>query len=204
MTKPSDRAAEEKTGGQKEAEQIDAKFTDAFMKLLAPFMEDLEKEAQAEVDRYNKLLSADHEAIGRILRVHLIVEQYMNEHLKAKLRINNLADARLSFGQKANLLREEDPTAAFVKPGILQLNAVRNKFGHTLTPSIEWGGINAITAVLDIARKGVVYAEPIDAIEAFAAVACAFLIESPSIRRTQLEEALRTHKIKAGPAGFFW
>ena len=186
------------------AEQAHAQFAAAFMDLMAPFLEDLEKEAQVEVDRYNKLFSADHEVIGRILRVHLILEQYLNEHLKAKLRINNLADAKLSFGQKANLLRDEDPTAAFVKPGILQLNAVRNKFGHTLTPTIDRGSINAITAVLDVARKGIVYAEPIDAIEAFAAVACAFLVESPSIRRMQMEEALRSQKIKLAPPGVFW
>lgn len=78
----------------------------------------------------------------------------------------------------------------------MNVNTVRNKFSHTLTPKIEWGEVNNVTNVLKIARKGATYAEPIDAIEAFAPVACAFLISSPSILRTQLEQLLQSGKLK--------
>ena len=53
-----------------------------------------------------------------------------------------------------------------------------------------------MTDVLKIARKGVVYAEPIDAIEAFAPVACAFLTGAPSSRRPHLEQLLKERKFK--------
>ena len=164
--------------------------------LFAPIMDELTKEAQAEVDRFDAAFSADHNAIGRVLRVHLVIEQYMNEHIKSTYKIDNLEELRLSFAQKAKLLKDDLSPPAFVKAAILNVNAVRNKFSHTLTPKIEWGEVNNVTNVLKIARKGVIYAEPIDAIEAFAPVACAFLIDAPSTRRTQLEQLLQSGKMK--------
>ena len=164
--------------------------------MFAPIMDELTKEAQAEVDRFDAAFSADHNAIGRVLRVHLVIEQYMNQHIKLTYKIDNLEELRLSFAQMAKLLKDDLSPAAFVKAAILNVNAVRNKFSHTLTPKIEWGEVNNVTNFLKIARKGTVYAEPIDAIEAFAPVACAFLINSPSIRRTQLEQLLSSGKLK--------
>ncbi|MBY3143967.1 hypothetical protein HFO65_36760 [Rhizobium laguerreae] len=70
-------------------------------------------------------------------------------------------------------------SASFVRPGVIQLNKVRNKFGHELHHVIEFGEINAITQILEIARSGTTFAAPIDAIEAFAPVACAFLSIPP-------------------------
>ena len=170
----------------------------AFLDLFAPIMDKLTKEAQVEINRFDAAFSADHNAIGRVLRVHLVIEQYLNEHIKAKYKIKNLDELRLSFSQKTALLQDDLSPAAWVKSAIQNVNAVRNKFSHTLTPKIEWGAINNVTDVLKIARKGVIYAEPIDAIEAFAPVACAFLIESPSIQRTHLEQLLKAGQIKFG------
>ncbi|WP_295537541.1 hypothetical protein [uncultured Pseudacidovorax sp.] len=170
--------------------------------MFAPIMDELTKEAQAEVDRFNAAFSADHNAIGRVLRVHLIIEQYMNEHIKSTYKIQNLEDIRLSFAQKVKLIRDDHSPAAFVKAGILNINSVRNKFSHTLTPTIEWGEVNNVINVLKIARKATSYAEPIDAIESFAPVACAFLIDAPSSRRTQLEQLLQSGRIKFGSG--FW
>lgn len=170
--------------------------------LFAPIMDELTKEAQVEIDRFDAAFSADHNAIGRVLRVHLVIEQYLNEHIKAKYKIDNLEELRLSFHQKTLLLKDDLSSAAWVKSAIQNVNAVRNKFSHTLTPKIEWGAISNVTDVLKIARKGKVYAEPIDAIEGFAPVACAFLIEAPSSKRTQLEQLLQTGKIKVAVGTF--
>jgi hypothetical protein len=168
----------------------------AFLDLFAPFLDDMTKEAQGEIERFDAAFSADHNAIGRVLRVHLVIEQYMNEHIKEVYKIENLEELRLTFGQKAKLLKDGLSAASFVKAGIMNVNSVRNKFSHTLTPKIEWGAINNVTDVLKIARKGVVYPEPIDAIEAFAPVACAFLISAPSSHRPHLEQLLKDGKIK--------
>lgn len=168
----------------------------AILDLFAPIMDELTKEAQVEIARFDAAFSADHNAIGRVLKVHLVIEQYLNEHIKAKYKIPNFEELRLSFAQKTLFLQDDLSPAAWVKSAIQNVNTVRNKFSHTLTPKIEWGAINNVIAVLKVARKGVAYKEPIDAIEAFAPVACAFLIEAPSSRRTQLEQLLKAGKIK--------
>lgn len=175
----------------------------AFLDLFAPIMDEMSKEAQVEIDRFDAAFAADHNAIGRILRVHLVIEQYMNEHIKAEYKIDNLEELRLTFSQKTKLLKDGLSAAAFVKPAIQNVNSVRNKFSHTLTPKIEWGAINNVTDVMKVARKGLVYSEPIDAIEAFAPVACAFLINAPSSRRAQFEQLLQSGKMKFSANTFF-
>lgn len=168
----------------------------ALLNLFAPIMDEMTKEAQTEIDRFDAAFSADHNAIGRILRVHLVIEQYMNEHIKAEYKIDNLEDLKLTFAQKTKLLNNGLSAAAFVKSAIQNVNSVRNKFSHTLTPKIDWGAISNVTDVLKIARNGAFYSEPIDAIEAFAPVACAFLSNAPSSRRVQFEQLLQSGKMK--------
>jgi hypothetical protein len=60
--------------------------------------------------------------------------------------------------------------------GICIGNKVRNNFGHRPNYKTTKQDITAITTVLDIARKGVKFKTPIDAIEAFTPVACSFHI----------------------------
>lgn len=168
----------------------------AILDLFAPLVDELTKEAQVEIARFDAAFSADHNTIGRVLKVHLVIEQYLNEHIRAKYKIENLEELRLSFAQKTLLLKDDLSPAAWVKSAIQNVNTVRNKFSHTLTPKIEWGAINNVIDVLRIARKDIAYKDPIDAIEAFAPVACAFLIEAPSSKRTHLEQLLKAGKIK--------
>jgi hypothetical protein len=172
------------------------------LNLFAPLVEEMTKEAQVEIARFDAAFSADHNTIGRVLKVHLVIEQYLNEHIKAKYKIENLEELRLSFAQKTLLLKDDLSPAAWVKGAIQNVNTVRNKFSHTLTPKIEWGAINNVIDVLKIARKDIGYKDPIDAIEAFAPVACAFLIEAPSSKRTHLEQLLKAGKIKVAKVVF--
>jgi hypothetical protein len=168
---------------------------EAILDLFAPIIDELTKDVQVEIARFDAAFSADHNAIGRVLKVHLVIEQYLNEHIREKYKIQNLEELRLSFHQKALLLKDDLSPAAWVKGAIQNVNTVRNKFSHTLTPKIEWGAINNVIDVLRIARKGETYNEPIDAIEAFAPVACAFLSEAPNIKRTHFETLLKSGKI---------
>jgi hypothetical protein len=184
-------------------EVLSTEAQQAMLDLFAPIMDELTKEAQVAIARFDAAFSADHNAIGRVLKVHLVIEQYLNEHIKAKYKIQNLEELRLSFTQKTLLLKDDLSPAAWVKSAIQNVNTVRNKFSHTLTPKIEWGAINNVIDVLKIARKGVVYKEPIDAIEAFAPVACAFLIEAPSSTRIHLEQLLKAGKIKVAANAMF-
>ena|ERR1039457_7252060 len=140
-------------------------------------------EIHADFDSHNKhflrLAKADHDLIGRVLKTHLIIENFLNSFLTKHYGISDLADAKLSFYQKAKLLPDGASSSAFVKPGILQLNSVRNKFGHTLEFKIERDQISAIYEALSVARSGTDFPTVVDAIEAFCPVACAFLSVPP-------------------------
>ncbi len=50
----------------------------------------------------------------------------------------------LTFAQKAKLFPQSKSSAAFARPDIIQLNTVRNKFGHHLNHKIESQGVYAI------------------------------------------------------------
>lgn len=60
--------------------------------MFAPLMDQMTKEAQSEIDSFDAAFSADHNAIGRILRVHLVIKQYINEHITTEYKINNLGN----------------------------------------------------------------------------------------------------------------
>lgn len=61
----------------------------------------------------------------------------------------------------------------------MRLNTIRNRFGHTLQPVLTTADLGAIQPILAIARKNVVFATPIEAIEAFTTVACTWLVLPP-------------------------
>lgn len=167
---------------------------DRVLQVLEPHWQ----EVQADFDRHNErfllLAQADHDAIGRILRAHLVIESFIETFLTAVYEIEDISDLKLSFIQKAKLLPTRRSSAAFVRPGILQLNSVRNKFGHRLSHVIQSHEISAIYEALAVARKGVTFPSPIAAIEAFAPVACAFLsVPPPHLERLFMEAFARVH-----------
>lgn len=155
------------------------------MDILKPHWGEIEKDFQRHNARFLTLIATDHDVIGRVLRVHLVVENFLNNFLPSFFGIEDFEDLRLSFAQKAKMLPAGKSSASFVRPGIIQLNKVRNKFGHELNHVIQFGEINSITQILSIARPGVTFDAPVDAIDAFAPVACAFL----SIPPKHLQEA---------------
>jgi hypothetical protein len=79
----------------------------------------------------------DVDAIGRILRSHLYVEHYLTEFIRhANPRLGSISEARLSFNQKLALLDTKSPGLAELKPGIAQLNKIRNRLAHRLSSEI--------------------------------------------------------------------
>ena len=146
---------------------------------LKPHWAAIEDDFNRENARFKALFASDHDTLGRVLKCHLIVENYVGRYLQTHLQLQHLDDARLTFAQKAALLPSHGAAAAFVKPGILRLNAIRNKFGHTLQPILTAGDLGAMQTVLATARAGVVFATPVDAIEAFTTVACTWLMVPP-------------------------
>lgn len=149
------------------------------LEVLKPHWAEIEADFARHNERFLKLASADHDAIGRILRAHLVVENFLDTYLTETFGIENIADVKLTFAQKAKLLPCRRNSAAFVRPGIIQLNAIRNKFGHRIHHEIQEQEVSAILEVLKVARPGTSFSTPIEAIEAFAPVACAFLSVPP-------------------------
>lgn len=157
----------------------DIEGIDQVIEVLRPHWQAIDDHFNQENARFKALLGADHDLLGRVLKCHLVVEHYLNGYLQSHLQLQHLEDARLTFAQKATLLPSQGVAAAFVRPGIVRLNTIRNRFGHTLQPVLTAADLGAIQPILAIARKNAVFATPIEAIEAFTTVACTWLVLPP-------------------------
>lgn len=159
------------------------------LRVLKPHWNSIEADFNRQNERFLALAAADHDTIGRVLRTHLVIESFLGDFLMAHYGIEDLGELRLTFSQKAKLLPQSKSSAAFVRPGIIQLNAVRNKFGHRLNHRIEDHEISAIYEVLQVARSGVQFASQVEAVEAFSPIACAFLTVPPPDLQQMFVEA---------------
>ncbi|MHA6140944.1 hypothetical protein ACX3YC_26550 [Pseudomonas mohnii] len=146
---------------------------------LQPHMPEIEARFHTENENYINLMNRPHDIIGRLLKCHLVVEHYLERFLSEHYGIENVQSAKLGFFNKAALLPGRASSAAFVKPGILRLNSLRNQVGHNLGADITFNDLGPIDGVLNVARPGIVFASPIDAIEAFTTVVCTWLIVPP-------------------------
>jgi hypothetical protein len=170
------------------------------MEVLRPHWDEIEANFNRQNERYLAMAATDHEAVGRVLRAHLIIENFMNSYIADSFGFENLDSLRLSFTQKAKMLPQSRSAAAWVRPGIIQLNTVRNNYGHRLNHSVEFVAIDSIMDVLSVSRIGVEFSTPIDAIEAFAPVACAFLTVPPKNLQEAFIEAF-SHVRSSTPIG---
>jgi len=136
--------------------------------------------SSAEHDRLMGLLGRGHDTIGRLLKCHLVLEHYLDRFLTEKMGLTNLYNARLSFIQKAHLIPDDDPISDVLKPGIIQLNTIRNRFSHNLDAEIKGKDLCDFDALLrHAAGPGQKMDSPIDRIEAFTEICCSCLTNSP-------------------------
>jgi len=154
----------------------DIEGIDEAVRELDPYLEQITADFEAHNQAFKALIGQDHVTLGRVLKCHLVVEHYMDQFLAHHLGAHDFQEARLSFHQKAALLPRRASAAAFVRPGIFRLNKIRNGFGHRLDATLEMYDLGPILEVLRIARKGIIFAEPVEAVEAFTTVACTWLI----------------------------
>jgi hypothetical protein len=96
----------------------------------------IEVEFNKQNEKYKAFLYKDHDFIGRLLKFHLITEYYLNEYLQNKYPDVDFNDVDLRYYQKLNLLPLNDYRVAFIKPGLKQLNRIRNKFSHNLSATV--------------------------------------------------------------------
>lgn len=164
---------------------------------LKPHMAEIEAHFNAENARFIELMSRPHDVVGRLLKCHLVVEHYLDRFLSVHFGIEDVESAKLGFFNKAMLLPSKATSAAFVKPGILKLNTLRNRVGHNLGSDINFGDLGPISDVLPIARVGVKFDEPIEAIEAFTTVACTWLIVPPKEHQQLFVDAFSEVRVNA-------
>ncbi len=163
---------------------------------LRPHFTTLVQQFEHENRIFIGLISSDHDTLGRDLKCHLVVEHYLDRFLVAHFGIHNADDARLRFAQKVTLLPNRATAAAFVKPGILQLNRIRNRLGHSLAARLSAQELGPIRTILDVAKPGVEFGNPVEAIEAFTVVACTFLIVQPPPLQRILAEAFSSVHVR--------
>jgi hypothetical protein len=70
---------------------------------LKPHWAAIDADFAEENARYKLLIARDHDVLGRVLKCHLVVENYLNRFLEAHYRLTDVEDVRLSFYQKARL-----------------------------------------------------------------------------------------------------
>jgi hypothetical protein len=161
---------------------------------LAPHFPRIEKRFDQENEAFKRLLAQDHDLIGRVLKCHLIIENYINRHLESVSPSHNWQEARLRFAQKIELMPRENPKVAWILPGIRQINKIRNRFGHRISADVSLGDLTECISVLAIARKDKKYTDSIQIIEDFTTVACTWLIVDPEIEGVFAEAFERAQK----------
>ena len=179
---------------------------EAVVEKLKPHLAAIKQNFEHENQIFIGLTSTTHDTLGRILKCHLIVEHYLGRFLVSHFGIDNFDNVGLSFAQKARLLPDRATAASFVKPGVVRLNQIRNNFAHSLGAELSDVDLGPIRTVLAIARRGVAFESPVEAIEAFTTVACTFLIVAPPDLQQVFVEAFKTVHVRVdaeeGPGGY--
>jgi hypothetical protein len=162
----------------------------------------VEAEFNARKARWNK----DVQTIGRILRAHLHVEYYLTEFLQyTNPNLGNLDEARITFGQKINLLQGNDRRISFLIPGIRHLNKIRNRLAHDLEATVtEDDAIMFLQGLFKAFRdegakraESKLSANPIDVLEEFAEFASSMLHAPTSPHSVAFAQAIREQRDKA-------
>jgi len=124
----------------------------------------------------------DANTIGRVLKAHLIVESFIDEHLRS--RNPNLGDfSKLGFYRKARLIAPDTAIVGFLLPSILHLNSLRNRYAHDLRHVLSEGDVQPLlddeffVPYLPYYKKAVKIDvhTPIDIVEAFSQFVCVML-----------------------------
>ena len=159
---------------------------------LKPHFAAIEQHFEHENRIFIDLISSAHDTLGRVLKCHLIVEHYLNRFLVAHFDIDNFENVRLTFAQKATLLPNRATAASFVKPGIFELNRIRNRFSHSLGVELSDQNLSSMRIVLDIFIPRRAPGSPVEVIEAFTTVACTFLFPTTAKLQQVFTEAFST------------
>ena len=167
------------------------------VEVLRPHLQEIREFFDDENNNFKELLRTDHTRFGRIVKCHLISEIYIERYLQRKLALSNLSDARLSYYQKVMLLPEHGSAPAIIKPGLLRLNKIRNKFAHSLDAEVSVGELSPMTDILEVSGRKTENIDAIDTIETFTTLACTWLLVSPRHLEELFARAFRNVSVEA-------
>ena len=148
-----------------------------FKKLLAD-ADSMEADVQTFNREYREFLASEEEPISRVLRLHLVVEHYLLEYLKAaNPSLGELERARLGFVQKLELADNTETSMHLLMPGIRCLNSLRNRLGHSLHFALSDFDVSPIESFVAAwhGAAGKPIPSGLDSIEAFATLASSWL-----------------------------
>jgi hypothetical protein len=182
-------------GRSEEQEMRDIANVEVVIERLRPHMARIEEHFNHENEKFKALLARDHDDLGRVLKCHLILERYIDEFLLLHLGIADIERVRLTFFQKAQLLPDANPKIGFIKPGIIEFNAIRNRYGHDLDAEIRLEHTRDIDAVLRIAREGMECPSLLQKVEMFTTIAATFLLVSPKDIEELFERVFREARL---------
>lgn len=147
--------------------------------ILRPHWKEIEEFIDAENTKFRALLRSDHTKSGTILKCHLIVETYVEKYLCEKLSLSTISGARLSYFQKVMLLPEHAGPPAVIKPGLLLLNRIRNKFAHNLDTDVSIDELQVMIDLLQVSGRSTNELSGVQVIESFTTLACTWLLAFP-------------------------
>jgi hypothetical protein len=145
---------------------------------LDPYRAVLDNKLAESNAYFDQLFSRDHQAIGRILKHHLILENCLTRFLESVAPMHDWRRARLRFAQKVAVIpKGQWPIDQFV-PGMLEINALRNAIGHQLEakPSLE--ALAQCVRSLGIMHPycHAPYTDPVKIVEDFTQLVCPYLL----------------------------
>ena len=149
------------------------------VEILRPHWREIREFIDTEDTKFRALLRSDHTKSGRILKCHLIAEKYVEKYLCERLSLSTISGARLSYFQKVMLLPEDTGPPAVIRPGLLLLNRIRNKFAHNLDTDISIHELQVMIDLLQVSGRSTNELSGVEAIESFTALACTWLLFSP-------------------------
>ena len=156
------------------------KGIDEAIQILRPHWGQIDEFFENENRKFRKLVRRDHTILGRIIKCHLILETYIDKYLIRVLDLSDLTDVRLSFYQKVMLLPECKAPTAILKPGLLKLNQIRNKFAHDLCSDLSIDDLRPMLYILEVSGRRPDNIDVISSIESFTTLACTWLLRPPS------------------------
>lgn len=122
------------------------------VKYLNPHWEEIMEDFKVRAEKLNILLAKDHNQIGLVLKIHLVVEHYLTSNLQRNFELDDIDSVRLSFSQKTKLIPKSDAAATWLKPGIIELNKIRNKYAHNLSTELKLDDLIEIKKIVKISR----------------------------------------------------